>query len=146
MAVVFGVIAASILSGSILPNFDSMSTNTGFILFHHRLCVVATKLYGVVITSPVILNACKAVTNANVPFAKREMNGTPKNSANSFSNCLCMGPLLVNILLSHISLKYGINSSKSGNNGCVTYMGFSIPIYFLIVSFLILTLLQKCNL
>ena len=35
----------------------SISTNTGFILFHQRECVVATKLKGVVITSPVIFNA-----------------------------------------------------------------------------------------
>ena len=44
MAVVLGVMAASILSGLILPVHGSMSTNTGFMPFHQRAWVVATKL------------------------------------------------------------------------------------------------------
>ena len=42
--IVFGVIAASIFSGSILHVSGSISTNTGLIPFHHSECVVATKL------------------------------------------------------------------------------------------------------
>ena len=44
MAVVFGVIAASIRSGSIFPVFGSISTNTGRQPFHQMEWVVATKL------------------------------------------------------------------------------------------------------
>ena len=45
------------MSGS-MPQLDgSMSTNTGLMPFHHIECVVATKLNGVVMTSPVILSA-----------------------------------------------------------------------------------------
>src|SRR5574344_27142 len=44
IAVVWGVMAASILSGSILHVWGSMSTKTGLMLFHHKECVVATKL------------------------------------------------------------------------------------------------------
>ena len=71
IAVVLGVMAASILLGSRLQVSDSMSTKTGLIPFHQRECVVATKLKGVVITSPVILIACKAVIKGRVPFVNK---------------------------------------------------------------------------
>lgn len=45
------------LGRTILPVAGSMSTNTGLQPFHQMLCVVATKLYGVVITSPVMRSA-----------------------------------------------------------------------------------------
>ena len=45
-----------IFSGSRFIVSISMSTNTGRMLFHSNECAVATKEYGVVITSPVILN------------------------------------------------------------------------------------------
>ena len=76
IAVVWGVIAASILLGSMQPVFLSISTNTGLMPFHHKAWVVATKLYGVVITSPVILSACKAVINGKVPLVNKLTNGT----------------------------------------------------------------------
>ena len=57
IAVVCGVIAASIFAGSRLSVFGSTSTNTGFMPFHNNECEVATNEYGVVITSPVIRNA-----------------------------------------------------------------------------------------
>lgn len=53
-----------------------MSTNTGLQPFHQMLCVVATKLYGVVITSPVMRSAYSAVSNGSVPLVKRLTNGT----------------------------------------------------------------------
>ncbi len=71
IAVVLGVMAASILSGSMFPVNGSTSTKTGLMPFHQRACVVATKLYGVVITSPVIRIACKAHINGKVPFVNR---------------------------------------------------------------------------
>jgi len=40
------------------------------ILFHQSAWVVATKLKGVVITSPVMRNAWRAVTSASVPLEK----------------------------------------------------------------------------
>ena len=88
MAVVCGVIAASIFSGSILPVFSSTSTKTGLRPFHQMECVVATKLYGVVITSPVIRMACSAVMSGNVPFVNRLMYLTPRYSAKAFSSSL----------------------------------------------------------
>ena len=65
IAVVLGVMAASILLGSRLQVSGSMSTKTGLIPFHQRECVVAT------ITSPVILIACKAVIKGRVPFVNK---------------------------------------------------------------------------
>ena len=63
MAVVCGVIAASIFLGSILKVPGSISTNTGLMPFHSRECAVATKEYGEVIAAmlqeqgfPVTLN------------------------------------------------------------------------------------------
>lgn len=44
MAVVLGVMAASMREGSRLPVAGSMSTKTGLMPFHHREWVVATKL------------------------------------------------------------------------------------------------------
>ena len=73
IAVVLGVMAASILLGSKLHVSGSMSTKTGFIPFHQSECVVATKLKGVVITSPVILIACRAVIKGNVPLVNKDM-------------------------------------------------------------------------
>ena len=78
MAVVSGVMAASIFAGSRFKYSGSISTKIGFILFHHKECVVATKLNGVVITSPVMFNACRAVIKANVPFENNEIYFTPK--------------------------------------------------------------------
>ena len=72
MAVVRGVMAASILSGSRLQVVGSISTNTGLIPFHQRACVVATKLKGVVMTSPVIRIACRAVIKGNVPLVNKD--------------------------------------------------------------------------
>ena len=71
MAVVLGVIATSILSGSRLQVTGSMSTNTGLMPFNHNECVVATKLKGVVITSPVIRIASKAAVRGRVPLVNR---------------------------------------------------------------------------
>ena len=78
MAVVAGVMAASILFGSMLNVFGSMSTNTGLMLFHHNEWVVATKLYGVVITSPEMRKASNATIKANVPFENKFKYLTPK--------------------------------------------------------------------
>ena len=125
MAVVLGVMAASIFAGSKLHVAGSISTNTGFIPFHHKECVVATKLYGVVITSPVTLKACSAVISGNVPFVNKLMYGTFKYSHNAFSNCWWNCPLLVIHLLCHISCRYGINSSNFGNSGDVTVISLS---------------------
>lgn len=88
IAVALGVMAASILLGSIQPVLGSMSTNTGLMPFHHRVCVVATKLYGVVITSPVICNACKAVISGSVTFVNRLTKGIFSYSAKAFSSSL----------------------------------------------------------
>ena len=63
-----------------------MSTNTGLISFHSNECDVATNEYGVVITSPLIRNACSAVINAKVPLAKSDIKGTPKYLHNANSN------------------------------------------------------------
>ena len=56
IAVVFGVIAASTFLGSRLKKFGSTSQKMGLIPFQCRAWVVATKLYGEVITSPVMRN------------------------------------------------------------------------------------------
>ena len=58
----------------------SMSTNTGLMPFQSSACAVATKEYGVVITSPVMRSACSAVTSPSVPFANSAMCRTPRNS------------------------------------------------------------------
>ena len=78
MAVVLGVIKLSILLTSKLPCTGSMSQKTGFMLFQCSACVVATKEQGVVITSPLILNACKAVIRPNVALENKEIYLTPK--------------------------------------------------------------------
>ena len=56
--------------------------------FHHNAWVVATKLNGVVMTSPVMRRACKAVMSGRVPLVNRLMNGTPRYSHNAFSSSL----------------------------------------------------------
>jgi hypothetical protein len=38
-------------------------------------------------TSFAVRKTCKAEVNASVAFENKEANLTPKNSANSFSNC-----------------------------------------------------------
>ena len=78
MAVVCGVMAASILAGSKLRVRGSMSANTGLMPFHSNDCAVATKDYGVVMTSPVIRNACKAETKAMVPLVNSAKCLTPR--------------------------------------------------------------------
>lgn len=55
-----------------------MSANTGLIPFHNSEWAVATKEYGVVMTSPVMRSDCSAVTSARVPLANREMYSTPR--------------------------------------------------------------------
>ena len=78
MAVVCGVMAASICSGSRFSVSGSMSTNTGLMPFHSSECAVATKEYGVVMTSPVMRSACSAVTSAMVPLVNRARCSTPR--------------------------------------------------------------------
>ncbi len=68
IAVVRGVMAASILRGIQVERPGSMSTNTGVMPFHSSECAVATNEYGVVMTSPVMRSACSAVTRAIVPL------------------------------------------------------------------------------
>ena len=86
MAVVFGVIAASIRSGLMLPVAGSISTNTGLQPFYQMECVVATNEYGVVMTSRVMRRACRAVRSGSVPLVKRLTYGTPKYSAKAASS------------------------------------------------------------
>src|SRR5471032_1286517 len=52
IAVVCGVIAASMRAGSMLSVTGATSTKTGLMPFHISECAVATNEYGVVITSP----------------------------------------------------------------------------------------------
>jgi hypothetical protein len=52
-----------------------MSTKIGRIPFHIRLCEVATKEYGVVITSPVMRSSWSAHTSAMVPLLNNESPG-----------------------------------------------------------------------
>ena len=87
IAVVLEVISASILLGSKFRVVSSTSTKTGVTLFHIKECDVATNENGVVITSPVISNACSAVVNAIVALLKSEIYFTPKYLHNSVSNC-----------------------------------------------------------
>lgn len=70
-----------------------------------------------VITSPVIRSACRAVTRAMVPLVNSARCLTPKYSHRAFSNCLWKGPLFVRILSFHICSRYGINSSSGGKCG-----------------------------
>ena len=87
MAAVCGVIAASILAGSMLSVIGSISTNTGLIAFHNREWAVATNEYGVVMTSPVMRSAWRAVTSATVPLVSNAMCFTPRCSHNACSSC-----------------------------------------------------------
>ena len=83
-----GVMAASMQSG-LMPQFDgSMSTNTGLMPFHQIEWVVATKLKGVVITSPVMRRAWRAVISGSVPLVKRLMKGTLRYSHRAASSSL----------------------------------------------------------
>ena len=50
---------------------EELADGAGNIFKVQRECVVATKLKGVVITSPVILIACKAVIKGRVPFVNK---------------------------------------------------------------------------
>ncbi|MNL86221.1 hypothetical protein D3C87_2148410 [compost metagenome] len=68
IAEVFGVMARSILAGSILKVSSSISTNTGVQPSHTILFVVATKEKGVVIISPFRSSALIAICRAIVPF------------------------------------------------------------------------------
>ena len=65
----------------------SISANTGLMPFHSSECDVATKEYGVVMTSPVMRSACSAVTSASVPLVKSEMCSTPRYSQSAVSSC-----------------------------------------------------------
>jgi hypothetical protein len=89
--VVRGVIAASTSSSSRLQVSGRISTNTGLIPFQSSACVVAAKVYGVVMTSPVIRNACNAVISASVPLAKRHTWGTPRYCPECFLELLVKG-------------------------------------------------------
>ncbi len=75
---VCGVMASSSLAGSRLQVLGSISTNTGERLFQSSEWEVATNEYGVVMTSPVIRNACNAVTRAMVPLVNRARCSTPR--------------------------------------------------------------------
>ena len=78
MAVVCGVIAASIRAGSRFRLPGSTSANTGVMPFQSSEWAVATNEYGVVMTSPVMRAACRAVTSASVPFENRARCSTPR--------------------------------------------------------------------
>ena len=78
IAVVSPVIAASILSGSMLNEIGSISTKTGRMLFQSSEWAVATNEYGVVMTSPLTRNACSATISAMVPFENSERCSTPR--------------------------------------------------------------------
>ncbi|MOA49369.1 hypothetical protein D3C78_1722400 [compost metagenome] len=78
IAEVAGVMASSTRAGSRLQVTGSISTNTGLRPFHSTECVVATKEYGVVITSPVIRRAWRAATRASVPLANRQICSIPR--------------------------------------------------------------------
>ncbi len=78
MAVVCGVMAASIFAGSMFRVTGSTSTKTGLMPFHISECAVATNEYGVVMTSPVMRSDCSAVTSAMVAFVNRQMCLTPR--------------------------------------------------------------------
>ena len=79
-----------------------MSTKIGLSPFHSNAWLVATKEYGVVITSPVTRNACSAVMSARVALAKSTMCFTPRYSHRASSNAWCMSPPLVRKRLSQI--------------------------------------------
>jgi len=49
---------------------------------------VATKEYGVVITSPLILRVFRAIISPIVPFDTNDIYGTSRNLHNSSSSCL----------------------------------------------------------
>jgi hypothetical protein len=51
----------------------SISTNIGLAPCQRSECDVATKEYGVVITSPVMRSACNAVIKASVPLTNKDM-------------------------------------------------------------------------
>ena len=76
--------------------------NTGVQLFQWMACVVATKVKGVVMTSPVMRKACIPTCRAIIPLVKSETYFTPRYSASFASNCLWNSPLLVSHLLAHI--------------------------------------------
>ncbi|MNH40802.1 hypothetical protein D3C79_1021750 [compost metagenome] len=75
---VWSVMAASMRAGSRFRVCGSISTNTGVRLFHSSEWAVATKEYGVVITSPLSPAACNAVISAWVPLQNSEMCSTPR--------------------------------------------------------------------
>src|SRR5690606_6487329 len=68
IAVVFSVIAASILVWSIFKVSESISTKTGVQPSHTMLLVVATNEKGVVMISPFKSNALMAICSATVPL------------------------------------------------------------------------------
>ena len=103
MAVVCGVMAAAIRSGSRFRVSGSMSTKIGLIPFQSRQCEVATKEYGVVMTSPVMRSSCSAHTSAMVALLNSEISGTPSRSRSAVSNRWWNCPPLVRNLLSQIS-------------------------------------------
>ena len=78
IAVVFSVMAASILEGSRLNDLGSISTKTGVHPSQAKLDVVATYEKGVVITSPSTLRARKATCMAIVPLLTTAQSRVPK--------------------------------------------------------------------
>ncbi len=102
IAVVCGVIAASMRAAFMLSVTGSTSTKTGLMPFHISECAVATNEYGVVMTSPVIRSDCNAVTSAIVALVNSEMCLTPRCSHSAASNIWWNGPPLVRIFASQI--------------------------------------------
>ena len=120
IAVVCGVMAASIFAGSMLSVTGSTSTNTGLMPFHISECAVATNEYGVVMTSPPMRSDCSAVTSAMVALVNRLMWRTPRCSHSAASSIWWNGPPLLSTRVSQIWRRYGMNSSSGGSSGWVT--------------------------
>src|SRR5208337_4713151 len=97
-----------------------MSTKTGLILFQNKAWVVATKVKGVVMTSPEMSIPCKAIWRAKVPLLNKQTLSVSNMLHNSRVNRLRTGPSLVNHPDSQISSSASVNSANGGKKGLVT--------------------------
>jgi len=95
IALVFGVIFASIKFGSILYVLSSISTNTGFAPKNAIISAVAIKVKGVVmISSPgFISSAIKANSSASVPLLQAIACFAPLNLARFSSSSPTLPPI-----------------------------------------------------
>jgi hypothetical protein len=117
MALVFGVMAASILAGSMHLVLGSQSTNTAVAPAIQMASAVAKKVLGGddLVAGP-MPRAISASQMASVPLPTPMACFVPQKAASSFSNCLSIGPMTYSPLSSTFLMLASISAFR--RRGC----------------------------